>query len=147
MNVALYSELARADYIAAQRLIVERGYGRTPDEIRRFRRDFIADGSSKMRDGVLRCRDFYSTSECRDLLFHVQEHRVTIPWLQSFFAQNNLRFVGFSDQNAARQRYDQRFPGDPARTNLDNWHVFEQENPDTFRSMYQFWVQKAGGAA
>jgi hypothetical protein len=26
--------------------------------------------------------------------------------------------------------------------NLDNWHVFETENPMTFALMYQFWVQK-----
>jgi hypothetical protein len=26
---------------------------------------------------------------------------------------------------------------------LDRWHVFEQENPDTFAGMYQFWLQKS----
>ena len=25
---------------------------------------------------------------------------------------------------------------------LDNWHVFETENPLTFLNMYQFWLQK-----
>jgi hypothetical protein len=25
---------------------------------------------------------------------------------------------------------------------LDRWHAFETEKPDTFVGMYQFWVQK-----
>jgi hypothetical protein len=28
-------------------------------------------------------------------------------------------------------------------TDLDRWHAFEQDNPDTFASMYRFWVQKS----
>jgi hypothetical protein len=27
-------------------------------------------------------------------------------------------------------------------TDLDRWHTLETEHPDTFSSMYQFWVQK-----
>jgi tetratricopeptide (TPR) repeat protein/SAM-dependent methyltransferase len=142
MSVALYSELARTHYVAAQELIAERGYGRSPDEIRRFRRDLIAGESSEMRDGVLDCPDFFSLSECRDLLFHVQEHRTTIPQLKAFFEQHDLRFIGFDVQQVVRQAYAQYFPEDPAFTNLDNWHVFEQANPWLFLSMYQFWVQK-----
>jgi hypothetical protein len=32
-------------------------------------------------------------------------------------------------------------------TSLDNWDIFEQENPDMFSKMYQFWTQKAGNAS
>jgi len=42
------------------------------------------------------------------------------------------------------RRYAERFPDDPAQTNLAHWHAFEQDNPDTFIGMYQFWLQKAG---
>ena len=44
----------------------------------------------------------------------------------------------------ARQ-YAARFPADSAMTDLDCWHVFEQDNPRTFESMYLFWVQKPAG--
>ena len=27
-------------------------------------------------------------------------------------------------------------------TNLNNWAKFEEENPNTFRGMYQFWSSK-----
>jgi hypothetical protein len=33
-------------------------------------------------------------------------------------------------------------PNDPAATDLGQWQIFENENPDTFSSMYQFWIQK-----
>ena len=39
--------------------------------------------------------DFFSTSECRDLLFHVQEHRLTLSQIESFLAEFGLHFVGF----------------------------------------------------
>jgi hypothetical protein len=38
--------------------------------------------------------------------------------------------------------YQRKFPDDSAACNLQQWHLFEQENPDTFKGMYQFWVQK-----
>jgi hypothetical protein len=40
------------------------------------------------------------------------------------------------------ERYRTCFPDDPAMTNLGNWHLFERENPSTFGTMYQFWIQK-----
>jgi SAM-dependent methyltransferase len=147
MSIALYSDLARADYVAAQKMVIDGGYQRTPDDIRRFRRDLITGANSTMRSGVLNCPDFYSVSECRDLLFHVQEHRMTIPQLKTFIEQNDLSFVGFDLDRWTQQLYRARFPDDPALTNLDNWHVFEQELPKTFISMYQFWVQKGRASA
>jgi tetratricopeptide (TPR) repeat protein/SAM-dependent methyltransferase len=146
MCVGLYSEIARVHYVAAQKWIAEKGYGGSPDEIRRFRRDFIAAEASVMRAAVLDCSDFYSLSECRDLLFHVQEHRITIPALKALLGRLDLRFIGFDVEDPVRQDYARRFPDDVAQTDLDCWHVFEQENPRTFIGMYQFWVQKAGGA-
>jgi len=37
-----------------------------------------ADPGDPLRE-AMRLDDFFSLSECRDLLFHVQEHRFTIP--------------------------------------------------------------------
>ena len=34
----------------------------------------------------------------------------------------------------------ERFPDDPRMISIENWHRFEIDNPDTFRSMYQFWA-------
>jgi hypothetical protein len=86
--------------------------------------------------------DFFSTSGCRDLLFHVQEHRLTIPQISGFVAENGLAFVGFDLDHLTTQRYLTRFPNDRAMTDLASWDDFEREQPNTFAGMYQFWVQK-----
>ena len=86
--------------------------------------------------------DFFSTSECRDVLFHVQEHHLTIPEITAFLRQHDLQFLGFELPLGNAANYHFRFSEDRSMTNLASWHVFETENPATFVSMYQFWVQK-----
>jgi hypothetical protein len=75
-------------------------------------------------------------------LFHVQEHRFTLPQIKTFLAENGLELLGFYLDSNASQRYREQFPDDPAGTDLDHWHAFEQQNPQTFLGMYQFVVQK-----
>ena len=87
--------------------------------------------------------DFFSTSECRDLLFHVQEHQLTIAEIDSFLRRHNLQFVGFELPPAIVASYRFRFPEDRSMTNLASWQAFEMENPATFASMYQFWIQSS----
>lgn len=84
--------------------------------------------------------DFFSMSECRDLLFHVQEHQFTIPQIAAFLAEAGFTFLGF--ETPARTSYLRQFPDDKAATDLANWAAFEAENPATFAQMYQFWIQK-----
>ena len=88
--------------------------------------------------------DFYSMSDLRDLLFHVQEHRMTLPQIAGFLAENNLQFLGFDQTPHISRRYREKFPEDAAMTNLALWDRFEQENPRAFIGMYQFWLQKPG---
>jgi SAM-dependent methyltransferase len=140
MHVGLYSALARADIVAGRDFIAARGYGRTAADIRQCRQDLLGSADGTPLKDVSKYSDFFTVSECRDLLFHVQEHQLTIPQIKAFLTDNNLAFLGFS--NAPAQAYRARFPDDPALTDLDHWHVFETENPKTFVNMYQFWVQK-----
>jgi SAM-dependent methyltransferase/Flp pilus assembly protein TadD len=143
MRIGLYSETARWGVVAARALIVQAGYGATPAEIRRFRHDLMQREDDLARN-VMWFNDFYSTSECRDLLFHVQEHRMTIPQIGAFLAAHDLQFLGFEIDPETRRRYAARFPSDATMTDLDRWHAFEQDNPHTFANMYRFWVQKTG---
>jgi SAM-dependent methyltransferase len=138
MRVGLYSELARRGIVAARAFILERSYHPTADDIRRCRQDLL---NSLLKD-VARAGDFFSMSECRDLLFHVQECRLTIPEIKSFIAENGLRFIGFEFAPQVMQQYRNIFGGDRFMRDLDRWHAFETEKPDTFAGMYQFWVQK-----
>jgi SAM-dependent methyltransferase len=140
MSVGLYSAIARADVRAACEFIAERGYGRSADDIRRCRQEMIALADGTPLKNVARYPDFFTTSECRDLLFHVEEHQLTVPEIAGFLAENGLAFIGFAVE--AEHDYRRRFPQDAAMTDLANWHQFETENPATFAGMYQFWVQK-----
>ena len=82
-------------------------------------------------------------SGCRDLLFHVAEHRFTIPMIEDALGRLDLEFLGFSmfSNIAALLRFKQTHDDD-ALTSLVQWHAYETENPDTFSAMYQFWVRK-----
>ena len=143
MFVGLYSELARRDVVAARDFIAQRGYGSTAAEIRACRQELMTHGENTPLRKVALFNDFFTTSECRDLLFHVQEHRMTLRQIKSFLDANGLTFLGFSLDPRTAQRYAARFPDDPVMVDLDRWDAFEQDNPYTFASMYRFWVQKA----
>ena len=140
MRIALYSEIARWGVVAARKEIAEKGYGASAAEIRRFRRELMQRGDSAAQN-VMHMIDFYSTSECRDFLFHTQEHRMTLPAIKQFLAEQNLRFVSMEVASVTARQYATHFPNDPAMTNLDNWDAFERDNPHTFETMYRFWVQ------
>ena len=96
-----------------------------------------------MERKVMSNRDFYSVSSCRDLLFHVQEHRFTLPEIDHMLQGLGLRFVGFElNDPEAVAAYRSGYPDDPEMTDLGQWDRFEQDHPDLFIAMYQFWCQK-----
>jgi SAM-dependent methyltransferase len=139
MHLGFYSEIGRSDVVAARAFIAERGLGSTPADIRRCRQELLATPLAS----VTRFTDFFSTSECRDLLFHVQESRLTIPQIKDFVLQHNLRFLGFEFDAAKLDRYRGLFAEQGwSMTDLDRWHDVETKYADTFSGMYQFWVQK-----
>ena len=67
---------------------------------------------------------------------------MTLTGIDAFLRDNNLAFLGFEIEGDILHAYKRRFPNDRAATNLDQWQIFENENPGTFASMYQFWTQK-----
>ena len=140
MMIGLYSEIARAEIVRARAFIAEQGYGSTGGDIRKCRQALIAGGMEF--SNVVASGDFFSTSGCRDLLFHVQEHRFSIPEIASFLAEHGLGFVGFDLDHFTLQRYITKFPHDKTMSDLASWEVFERAYPSTFSGMYQFWVQK-----
>ena len=92
-------------------------------------------------NGAPEYQDFYSMSMFRDLLFHVQEHRFTIPQIKNRLLQLGLTFGGFEDARIIKN-FKTTYPVLNAVIDLDKWHEFEKEYPDTFVGMYQFWCHK-----
>lgn len=128
MRIGLYSEAGRRAVVRARELIAARGLQPDAGGIRAAR---AAIRQHPLLAPVAANEDFYSMSGCRDLLFHVQEQRFTLPEIESMLARLGLRFLSFE------------FPGgtpSPEAKTLADWHRFEREHPGTFSRMYQFWV-------
>lgn len=140
--MALYSKLARAEVVAARNFLAMGGYQANIDDIRRCRQDILALDEASPARAVAWSGDFYTSSNCRDLLFHVQEHHFTLPQIKDFLSNNGLALLGFDRDADVLLQYRAQFPDDPACTDLDHWHAYEQQNPRTFARMYQFTVQK-----
>jgi Tfp pilus assembly protein PilF/2-polyprenyl-3-methyl-5-hydroxy-6-metoxy-1,4-benzoquinol methylase len=141
MQVGLYSERARQPVIIAREFIAERGFRPLPEEIRRCRQEVLARADDRLT-WITTSRDFYYLSACRDLLFHVQECRLTLPEIAQFLRETALVFLGFELEPAVATAYRSQNPADTPMTDLVAWHEFELKHPGTFRGMYQFWVQK-----
>ena len=140
MSIGLYSELARQHIVKIKGEIKQLGLGSSDEEMKNFRDSIIASDKEHHKV-LLNWSDFYSLSELRDLLFHVQEHRFTIPNIKDHLAELGLKFCGFgSAKIVSRFKLTNGHKDD--LYNLDKWHLHEEVNPRAFSAMYQFWCQK-----
>ncbi len=143
MQLALYSELGRRGVSAARQLIA--GLGHAPDApgMRAARAAIAALPADHPARAVMDSLDFWSLSGCRDLLFHARERRFTISRIAECVAALGVEFLGFEfDDSAAAHAILGRLGSQSAGVSLGEWERFEQERPDTFSSMYQFWVRR-----
>ena len=140
MRIGLYSESARIPIVAARQLIQDQGITFTHANMVALR-SAIAAGDHPDIAAVMNWYDFYSASELRDLLFHVQEHRFTIPQIKTALHSLGLVFCGFEGKDK-QQRFSQANGLSDDLYDLDKWHDFEMAHPDCFADMYSFWCQK-----
>jgi ubiquinone/menaquinone biosynthesis C-methylase UbiE len=144
MRIALYSEIARKNIVEIREFIAKKGYDNSPKDIREFRAEIMnmsTDSNSRIQT-IINSKDFYSLSPCRDLLFHVQEHRFTLPQIANALEKMGLIFIGFDCGSQIENQFKAQYPSNEDLFSLQLWHQFEQDHPDTFVRMYQFWVQK-----
>jgi tetratricopeptide (TPR) repeat protein/SAM-dependent methyltransferase len=142
MRLGFYSAVARTKVTEIRKHIALEGHAATGAAIRNCRQMLAEPGNPLGFTEKSITPDFFTLSECRDLLFHVQEHCLTLPAIHSFIKDNHLTFLGFEVAPDILRAYAHRFPQDLAATDLNLWSRFEEENPSTFFGMYQFWVQK-----
>jgi len=141
MRIGLYSRLARRGIAKVREMIKARGLDGSAENIRSFRQELL-DMPWEPGWGRYLLGDFFSVSGCRDLLFHVQEHCLSLLEIKRFCLENGLTVLGIEVDPPIAAAYRARFPHDATAADLSNWHAFEEDNPDTFIEMYQFWVQK-----
>jgi len=142
MKIGLYSELARQKHAAIRAEIYKSNVKHTEKDMKSFRKDVISSNSKHHMEIKLR-QDFYSLSNFRDLLFHVQEHKFTIRQLKQCLEELGLKFCGF-ENDLIIQKFRVSNTGSNDVYDLDKWQSYEDANPQTFGSMYQFWCQKVG---
>ncbi|MDA0307014.1 MAG: tetratricopeptide repeat protein [Proteobacteria bacterium] len=143
-KAGLYSERGRQQIRHCSNIIAGDGIGTSPAEIANFRRRLIDGHIEGDFSDILGTADFYSTSMCRDLLFHVQEQHWTPKRLKDDIAGLGLRFIGFEgfEDTGINAAYRDAYPDDTGLTDLDNWEAFEKAN-DALTDMYLIWCLKA----
>lgn len=140
MSIALYSERGRQSVVQAQEWIKEQNIPSDDDGIRAFREHIFNCNPSDPLKKITHMFDFYTLSNCRDLAFHVMEHRFTCLEIRAMLEELDLKFLGF--QNLPPNivlKYSEMFPDDHEQNNLENWDRLEQQNPLMFVNMYKFW--------
>jgi SAM-dependent methyltransferase len=146
MRVALYSKSGRRAVNAARALVAERGFAPTVDGIRQARQAVLALEAHEPAREIANYLDFFTVSECRDMLFHVQEHQMSLAEIAGFIAGNDIELIGLHVEPTHLLRFAERFPDARAGRDLDLWQTYEAENPSAFAGMYQFWIRKRSPA-
>ncbi len=143
MKIALYSELARAVVVEMRALIAAQKF--TPDDagIRKARAYVAGLEGGHILKTLRMFRDYDSISGCRDLIFHVQEHRFTLPQIKACVAELGLVFKGMNigDPHLANL-YRAQCPHDKSFNDFEALDAFERMHPKTFSGMYQFDLMK-----
>jgi len=142
LKLGLYSDIARQHIVKIREFIKKKKFKNTSEDIRNCRDQITKQNEDPLLHKVINNFDFYSTSGTRDLIFHVQEHRFTIPEISQILKNFNLEFLGFTLRPIVKEKYLQFFPDDKSNLLLENWSRFEVDNPEIFKGMYQFWVKK-----
>jgi len=140
MKIGLYSESARQDIVKVRKEIASLKLGGSEPEIRTFRQS-IVESHNEHHHRLSTSGDFFSLSAMRDLIFHVQEHRFTLPQIKNCLDELGLKFCGFDNENIISKFRESHDYGSDIY-DLTLWHKFEKSNPRTFAGMYQFWCQK-----
>jgi len=140
MKIGLYSELARHHIVETRKEIIALGVGTFEADIRKFRQS-LAESYDENHQRLTTWSDFFSLSMMRDLIFHVQEHRFTIPQIKNCLDELGLKFCGFENE-VATLNFKELHGNEADIYDLELWHQCEERNPRTFSGMYQFWCQK-----
>ena len=141
MKIGLYSELARHHIVEIRKEITALGVGTSEADIRKFRQS-LAESHDENHQQLIPSIDFFSLSTVRDLIFHAQEHRFTLPQIKNYLDELGLKFCGFEDKGSIASCRE--FHGKETDIyDLALWHQYEEIYPRTFAGMYQFWCQKS----
>ena len=136
VRLALYSESGRVAVVQCIELRKQRNLPATRDGICELRREIYELPANSPIKSLLAWRDFYFVSDFRDLVFHVQEHRYTLPKIAALLEAGGLKFSRMVAPEQAIVSFSKEQLGDA--NDLAAWTKFEINHPGAFGSMYQF---------
>jgi len=144
LKIGLYSKIAREPIIIFRKNLLNKKSKKKSDNIMLLRKEIIENrANNKYFKKITNSKDFYSRSNLRDLLFHVQEHQFTISEIREIIENYKLEFLNFIITDPLiKLKYLKNFPNDILQNSLTNWEKFETDNPNIFNGMYQFWLKK-----
>lgn len=137
MHLGLYSAATRQDVNEARKIIAHHHFKPNPEDIRKARQLLRSLPKDNLARRVCQSVDFYSLSGCRDFLFHTQEQQFTLDGVAQLLSKVGLTFETFTMQG----------PWHPTLKTLDEGKRYEQNHPEAFIDMYQFWVSKPSQGA
>jgi len=140
IKIGLYSELARQHIVEIRKEIASLRLGTSATEMRNFR-ELSRESETHNVKQLSTFSDFFSLSEFRDLIFHVQEHRFTLPKIKNCLDELGLKFCGFENKDVI-SNFRELHGKEADIYDLELWHQYEERNPRAFIGMYQFWCQK-----
>jgi SAM-dependent methyltransferase len=143
MLVGLYSRTARRELAALRTDRAYPGPGCSDRELREFRRVVMDRGPGETGSGLRHLADFYTLSEFRDLVCHVEEHQMTLPAIRDFLIRNRLGFRGFWLAPSWIDQFRKAYPEEAWPGRLEVWERFEAAHPSAFLDMYHFWCSNA----
>ncbi|WP_163834079.1 class I SAM-dependent methyltransferase [Spartinivicinus ruber] len=138
MKLGLYSQTARQEI---EKFRANNTIAPTLTNIRQFRFQALTQKREEF-DTCIKVSDFFSTSMCRDLLFHAQEHCYTALEVAKLLKDHSLGFRGFYFRSHELfTQFKKLYPSPASMQDLTAWHEFEKQNPLAFLGMYQFFAQ------
>ncbi len=144
MRIGLYSRDARWAVNQARAQIEKKNIGSDAGSIRGFRDSLQDHVKLKAAKNIRQFYDYYALPECRDLLFHVQEHQYDLLEVKAMLERLDLEFLQFYLPRQTIDKYKRQNKDDADAVMLEKWAAWEQKNPDAFVGMYIFWCQKKG---
>lgn len=142
MRIGLHSRHARWGINDARHVIQEKGIASDAGSIREFREDIGRHLKYKSIKNIQNFYDYYSLSECRNLLFHAQEHQYDLLEIKELLVRLDLDFLQFFLSGDVIRKYKRQNKEDENATDLTRWAKWEAREQNLFSSMYIFWCQK-----
>jgi len=129
IKLGLYSQFAR------QQIADFRRQFRQLESVHQARKKALANASHYSH--IVDSPDFWNTSGCVDLLLNQHEDCYSWPLIKRLLSRHNLSLEGVCGISLDVKNDVAVIEGEDV---FDQWHQYEVANPNTFASMYQFYV-------